>query len=100
MKILWIVNSVLNDLSLHLYNKESNGVWMDALLTDFKERREHQLVIATVLPRKQALRYEKDGVVYYALPDNYPLLYNEKKKSNIHAWQQLLESERIAAAIN
>ena len=94
MKVLWIVNSVLNDLSVHLYNKESNGVWMDALLTDFKSKAEVDLVVATVLPRKQTLRYEKDGIAYYALPDNYPLLYNENKKSNICAWKQLLESEK------
>lgn len=94
MKILWIVNSVLNDLSLHLYQKDSNGVWMDALLNDFKKEGEHELLIATVLPIKQTLRYEKDGVIYYALPDAYPLLYNENKKKNIYAWQQLLSTEK------
>jgi len=94
MKILWIVNSVLNDLSLHLYSKNGNGVWMDALLSDFKERGEHHLIVATVLPTKTTIRYEKEGVVYYALPDTYPLLYNENKKKNIQAWQDLLNTEK------
>lgn len=93
MKILWIVNSVLNDLSLHLYSKEGNGVWMDALLSDFKAKGEHDLIVATVLPTKKTIKHEKDGVVYYALPDTYPLLYNENKKRNIQAWQTLLEQE-------
>ena len=94
MKILWIVNSVLNDLSLHLFQKESNGVWMDALLSDFKAKGEHQLLIATTLPIKKTVRYEKDGVTYYALPNTYPLLYNENKKSNVRAWQALLDTEK------
>ena len=94
MKILWIVNSVLNDLSVHLYGKGSNGVWMDALLGDFKERGEHTLCIATVLPVKERVRYEKDGVVYYALPNAYPLLYKENNKKNQNEWKRLLEEEK------
>lgn len=94
MKILWIVNSVLNDLNLFLYGKQSNGVWMDALLQDFKEKGEHRLIVVTTLPVKERVKYEKDGITYYALPDAYPLLYNENKKTNIVAWQELIEIEK------
>ena len=94
MKFLWIVNSILNDFSLFLYNKQGNGVWMDALLTDFKERKEHELIVVTVLPVKKTIKYEKDGITYYALPNTYPLLYNEKRKGNIQAWKKLLETEK------
>jgi len=94
MKILWIVNSVLNDLSLFLYQKENNGVWMDALLADFKKKAEHELVIATTLPTKETVKYEKDGITYYALPDTHPILYNENKKKNILAWRNLLVREK------
>lgn len=93
MKILWIVNSVLDDLNIFLYNKKGSGVWMEALLADFKANAEHSLVIATVIPTKESIKYEKDGIVYYALPDNYPILYNEKKKKNIQAWRDLLRVE-------
>lgn len=94
MKILWIVNTVLNDFSLYLYSKNGNGVWMDALLADFKEKAEHNLLVATVLPTKVTIKYAKDGITYYALPDTYPSLYNENRKKNIHAWKALLESEK------
>ena len=94
MKVLWIVNSILNDFSLFLYQKESNGVWMDALLVDFKEKAQHELVIATALPTKETIRYEKDGITYYGLPDTHPILYNENKKKNILAWTKLLEEEK------
>ena len=94
MKILWIVNQVLNDLNVFLYQKESNGVWMDALLAEFKERGEHTLIIATVVPTKETIKYEKDSVKYYALPDAYPLMYNENKKKNIQAWKTLLKEEK------
>ena len=94
MKILWIVNVLLNDISESLYNRKGNGVWMEALLEDFKNAGEHKLSIATTLPIKETVCYEKDGVTYYVLPDNYPLLYNENKKSNIRAWKQLLDEEK------
>ena len=94
MKILWIVNVVLNDFSRHLYKKDGNGVWMDALLGDFKQKKEHEIVVATVLPTKETVKYSHDGVTYYALPDDYPLLYNENKKDNILAWQNLLSQEK------
>ncbi len=32
--------------------------------------------------------------LYYALPDTYPLAYNENKKKNIQAWKTLLEDEK------
>lgn len=94
MKVLWIVNSVLNDLSVHLYNKESNGVWMDALLTDFKSKAEVDLVVATAARVKECIRYEKDGVVYYVLPNDYPILYKENKAGNRKAWKALLAQEK------
>lgn len=93
MKILWIVNVVLNDFSRHLYKKEGNGVWMDALLEDFKQKGEHEVIVATVLPIKETVKYACGGVTYYALPDNFPLLYDENKKGNITAWQNLLAQE-------
>lgn len=94
MKILWVVNSLLNDFSLHLYSKQGNGVWMDALLSDFKQKAEHDLVVATVLPTKETITYVQDNVVYYGLPDTYPALYNENKKGNIRAWKNLIEREK------
>lgn len=94
MKVLWIVNTLLNDLSMHLLGKGSNGVWMDALLKDFKEVGEHQLIVATATKIKERVRLEKDGVVYYALPDDYPIRYNEKKKKNQAQWARLLEEEK------
>ena len=62
MKILWIVNVVLNDFSRHLYKKEGNGVWMDALLEDFKQKGEHEVIVATVLPIKETVKYACGGV--------------------------------------
>lgn len=94
MKILWIVNTVLNDLSMHLFNKESNGVWMDALLKDFQKKKEHELVIATVTKINKTVKLEKEGVTYYALPDTYPILYNENKPVCVQAWKELLEEEK------
>ena len=93
MKILWIVNSVLNDLSMHLYKRERKAVWIDALLEDFKLNSEYEIVVATTLPTKSTIKHCNDGITYYALPDNYPTLYNENRKENIKAWKKLLKEE-------
>lgn len=94
MKILWIVNSVLNDLSLELFQKPFAGLWMEALLSEFRGREDYKIVVATTLPRKDSYRLEKGNITYYALPDNYPLLYNENKPENIRAWKELIETEQ------
>lgn len=94
MKILWIVNVLLDDINERLYNRKGGGVWMEALLEDFKKNQDVELVIATAYKVPERIRYEKDGITYYVLPDTYPLLYNENKKKNIRAWQQMLEEEK------
>ncbi len=94
MKILWVVNSVLNDLSQALFGKYSNGVWMEALLSEFRGKEDYRIVVATTLPRSDTYRLEKGNVTYYALPDTYPLFYNEEKPQNILAWKALIETEQ------
>lgn len=94
MKVLWIVNATLNELSRALFNKPSNGLWMDALLSDFRGRKDYEIVVATTLPRRDSYRLQTENITYYALPDDYPLLYNENKPENIRAWQELIETEK------
>ena len=93
MKVLWIVNSLLNKFSLHLYGKPSSGLWMDALLEEFQGKEGYEIIVATTVKVKKAVKFIDGNITYYALPDNYPLLYNENKKSNILAWQRLLDEE-------
>ena len=94
MKILWIVNSILSRLSLNLYNKPSNGLWMDALLEDFKNKEGFEIIVATTIKTNKTVKIADGNITYYALPDNVPLLYNENKKCNIRAWQSLLDEEK------
>ena len=94
MKVLWVVNSTLNDLSMDLFGKPSNGLWMDALLSDFRGRKDYEIVVATTLPRRDSYRLQTENITYYALPDDYPLLYNENKPGNIQAWKTLIETEK------
>ena len=93
MKILWIVNTPLGPLGERLYGKRNNGVWMDALMASFTKHDEHQLVIATTAAINETIRLEEDGITFYALPDQPPILYNENKPGNIKAWQKLIDDE-------
>lgn len=94
MKILWIVNSVLGELSKHLYHKESNGVWMDALLDSFKGQMQHQIIVATTINTKKILKIIDSNIIYYALPDNPPTLYDESKPENIMSWKKIIDEEK------
>ena len=94
MKVLWIVNSLLNKFSLSLYNKPSSGLWMDALLEDFKDKEGYEIIVATTDKIKKFVKFVDGNITYYALPDNVPLLYNENKKKNIRAWEQLISEEK------
>ena len=94
MKVLWIVNTILNSLNEKLYNKKSNGLWMDALLESFKGQQEYQLVVATTLAINKTILVEDSGIRYYALPSQPPILYDENKKENISAWKKLLDEEK------
>lgn len=94
MKVLWIVNSLLNKFSINLYNKPSRGLWMDALLEEFKGKYGYEIVVATTQKIKKTIKYVDENVTYYALPDTVPLLYNENKKNNIRAWESLIAEEK------
>lgn len=94
MKILWIVNIPLGLISKKLYGKEENGLWMSPLLNEFKMNKEYQLIVATTAAISDTFKGEEEGVVYYALPDNVPTLYDENKRKNQLAWKTMLDEEK------
>ena len=94
MKILWIVNTPIDILGEKLYGKRANGVWMDALLCDYRKHGGFELAVATAAKIKNTLRYQNDGVTFYAVPDNIPLNYDGEKQSNLAAWKSLISAEK------
>ena len=94
MKVLWVVNSILRDLNKELFGNLADGVWMDALLSEFKGKSDYSIVVVTTAKRKTEYVLKKDNVTYYLLPDAPPISYNENKKSNIACWKALLEREK------
>lgn len=94
MKILWITNAAIEPLGSHLFGHAVNGAWVSALLADFEKKGAHQIVIATTAPVKERIRLENEhGTVFYALPDDHPINYNENKRSNIEQWRKLIKDE-------
>ncbi len=63
-------------------------------MQSFTERNEHELIVAVTAAVSETIRMEENGIVFYALPDQPPILYNENKEGNIRAWQKLLTDER------
>ncbi|MDO4599062.1 MAG: glycosyltransferase [[Ruminococcus] gnavus] len=94
MKILWITNTPLEVLGENIYGKRSNGLWMSALLHDFIQANEHRLVVATSVAVQEIIRLEENGVVYYGIPNQVPLLYNENEKNNSLAWKEIIDGEQ------
>lgn len=94
MKILWIVNIPLGLISKKLYGKEENGLWMTPLLNEFKMSKKYQLIVATTAKIPDTFKGEEEGIIYYALPDNVPILYNERNIKNQMAWKKMLDEEK------
>lgn len=94
MKVLWITNIPLGILGEKLNGKRSGGLWMSALLDEFALKKESELVVATAIPRVETIRAEENGVVYYGIPGQYPLLYKENDAKNIAAWETMLKQEK------
>ena len=94
MKILWIVNTPIDILGEKLYNVRENGVWMDALLSDFRKHGGFELIVATSAKVKNTLCFENGNVRFFAVPDNVPILYNGGKPSNLKAWEDLIFTEK------
>ena len=94
MRILWIVNTLLSLPSEKLYNKKSNGLWMDAYLKDFVGKDGYEIAVATTSKIKKTVAVKDKNVTYYILPDDYPINYDENKISNVKAWRSLLTEFR------
>lgn len=94
MKILWITNTPLEILGERIYGERPNGLWMSALLKDFIKENKYQLIVATSAAVADTIRLEENGVVYYAIPNQVPLLYDENKKNNTLAWKKMIEQEQ------
>lgn len=91
MKILWIVNMPTGKLSEALTGKKNNGVWIDALLSEFQGKIDYEISVATTFPLKETVKVTDNGVNYYALTGGYTSRYNENSKKNLAEWKALLE---------
>ena len=94
MKVLWVVNILMPPLSKKITGKDSGGLWMEALLSELKGKKDVEIVVATAYKVKTPVTVEDDGIKYYALPDDYAIYYNENKKKNLKAWKQLIDAEK------
>ncbi len=94
LKVLWIVNTKLGIISEKLLGQKSNGLWMDALLEDFSSHcDEVKLSVVTTSNVNQVIREVENGITFFVLPNNPPILYDENEKSNIKYWEELLKQE-------
>ena len=68
MKILWLVNIVMPELSAHLRRNPSVfGGWLSGAMNAVRES-EHDLVICTTEKRPVIQRYDVSSVRYYLVP--------------------------------
>ena len=91
MKILWIVNMPTGKLSEVLTGKRNNGVWIDAMLSEFQGKSGYEIYVATTYPVKNRVTVTENGVTYYALTGGYTSCYNENSKKNLAEWKALIE---------
>lgn len=94
MKVLWIVNILMPPLSKKITGKDSGGLWMEALLSELKNKKDVEIAVATAYRVKKTVMVIDGGIKYYALPDDYAIYYNENKKKNLKAWKELIDKEK------
>lgn len=69
MKILWVVNTIFPDASIHIGIKPPVfGGWMYGLAADLSKSNNIKLAVATVYPGKEIISFETNRVRYYLLP--------------------------------
>ena len=93
MKILWIVNTPIDIIGEKLYGIKENGVWMDALISECRKNKTFDLIVATTAKVKKTISFERDGITFYVLPDNVPILYNERKPTNLAVWLDFIKNQ-------
>lgn len=94
MKVLWIVNNPMGPVSEHLFRKKYTGLWVGPLLDCFAADPAYKMIVATTAAVNEPLKIEENGVIFYALPDAPPIMYQENKESNIAHWKRLINDER------
>lgn len=65
------------------------------MLKSFCNHPEFEIAVATTADIHETVKVEENGVIYYALPSQPPLLYNEHKTENILAWKNLFSEEHF-----
>ena len=66
MKVLWLVNSVMPELSVHLGGKPSVfGGWLTGAMKAVRNAQIDMVICTTASDRSQVGRYELPGAVYY-----------------------------------
>lgn len=94
MKILWVTNLVIGAMHMKMFGRASNGMWMDALLNDFSDRNEHELVIVTTGRNKETMFWQEGIAKYYILPGGNPNEYDHLNSNNTRAWEVLIAKEK------
>ncbi len=94
MKILWITNMLIGELSKAIHGRTSNGLWIEAALFEFQKQNEHEIVIATVGKITKTRKLKEENVTYYLVPDSNRTHYNPNKVKNQRAWMEIINNEK------
>jgi len=94
MKIAWITNILLNDISVSIYNKSVNNLWMGPLLQKFKMNSDHELIVITSGNTKEIIFDRIDNISYYIMPGGIPGKNKETSVKSLEVWQEIFELEK------
>lgn len=66
MKVLWLVNTIMPDLAVHMGEKPSVfGGWLVGAMRAVRDSGADMVVCCTASPNQKNCRYEVNGVIYY-----------------------------------
>jgi glycosyltransferase involved in cell wall biosynthesis len=95
MKILWVTNVIIGDMCEKLnISHPSSGGWMEALLHDFKDSDQDELIILTTTKQKELSVTQNKNIKYYVLPCGYISKFDYKNSRNINFIKSIIGKEK------
>lgn len=91
MKILWITNILIGDIS---EKSPMHGLWMDALLKQLKKEDEFSFVIVTSSNIKSVEKKKLNDIMYYVLPGGLPVHYKRDPITAYKEWKAIFDIEK------
>lgn len=94
MRILWITNIAIGEMSAKLTGKPMGGLWMDALLTQLLKNKKNSYIIVTSNDTKEVVSEQLSDAKHYFIPGGISVQYRRNAEIAKKEWRTIFEEEK------